>query len=155
MQIPFTTSGNWDHWCVRQVHCSFFCVVLRRNLFSDVSGDPRECQWLHQHLSLAVVRGNAASILACVRVWSNFTCSFSSSCFCCSDHHHCLPLAPVSMCSCCFPNPHSFCKIHLPSVVQCCLVHWLNLLLIAWPMMRVQCGFVFNIAWNLWGIPIF
>jgi len=47
----------------------------------DVSGDPRECQWLHQHLSLAVVKGNAARILACVRVWSNFTCSFSSSCF--------------------------------------------------------------------------
>ena len=36
--------------------------------FVDVSGDPRECQWLHQRLSLAVVRGNAASILACVRV---------------------------------------------------------------------------------------
>jgi len=34
----------------------------------DVSGDPGECQWLHQHLSLAVVKGNAASILACVRV---------------------------------------------------------------------------------------
>ena len=34
----------------------------------DVSGDPRECQWLQQRLSLAVVRGNAASILACVRV---------------------------------------------------------------------------------------
>ena len=34
----------------------------------DVSGDPRECQWLHQRSSLAVVRGNAASILACVRV---------------------------------------------------------------------------------------
>jgi len=32
----------------------------------DVSGDPRECQWLHQRLSLAVVRGNGASILACV-----------------------------------------------------------------------------------------
>ena len=24
--------------------------------FVDVSGDPRECQWLHQHLSLAVAR---------------------------------------------------------------------------------------------------
>jgi len=32
----------------------------------DVSGDPREYQWLHQHLSLAVVRGNATGILACV-----------------------------------------------------------------------------------------
>ena len=37
------------------------------------------------------------------------------------------------------------------TVVQCYLVHWLNTLLIAWPMMRVQRGFVFNIAWNLWG----
>jgi len=36
--------------------------------FVDVSGDPRECQWLHQRLSLAVARGNAASILACVQV---------------------------------------------------------------------------------------
>jgi len=34
----------------------------------DVSGDPRERQRLHQRLSLAVVRGNAASILACVQV---------------------------------------------------------------------------------------
>jgi len=34
----------------------------------------------------------------------------------------------------------------VPSVVQCYLVHWLNILSIAWPMMRVQHGFVFNIA---------
>ena len=41
---------------------------------------------------------------------------------------HCLPLAPVSMCSYCLPNPRSFCKIHFPSLVQCYLVHWLNVL---------------------------
>jgi len=34
----------------------------------------------------------------------------------------------------------------VPSVVQCYLVHWLNILFIAWPMMRVQRGFMFNIA---------
>jgi len=34
----------------------------------DMSGDPRGRQWLHQCLSLAVVRGNAASIFACVQV---------------------------------------------------------------------------------------
>ena len=34
----------------------------------DESGDPREHQWLHQHLSLAMVRGNASSLLACVQV---------------------------------------------------------------------------------------
>jgi len=148
-QLLLTTSGNWDHWCVWQVHCPFFEWSYEKLV--DVFGDPKECQWLHQRLYLTVVRGNAASILACVRVWSNFTCSFSSSCFKRTDHHHCLPLAPVSMCSYCLPNPRSFCKIHFPSVVQCYLVHWLNILSITWPMMRVQHGFVFNIAWNLWG----
>ena len=34
----------------------------------DVSGDPRERQWFQQRLSLAVARGNAANILACVRL---------------------------------------------------------------------------------------
>jgi len=34
----------------------------------DVSGDPREHQWFHLRLSLAVAKGNAASILACVQV---------------------------------------------------------------------------------------
>ena len=36
----------------------------------------------------------------------------------------------------------------VPSVVQCYLVHWSNILSIAWPMMRVQCGFVFNIDYD-------
>jgi len=34
----------------------------------------------------------------------------------------------------------------VPSVVQCYPVHWLNIFSIAWPMMRVQPGFVFNIS---------
>jgi len=34
----------------------------------------------------------------------------------------------------------------VPSVVQRYLVHCLNIFSIAWPMMRVQRGFVFNIA---------
>ena len=65
--------------CVYGKSTAPFLSGLAKKLV-DVSGDPRECQWLHQRLSLAVVRGNAASILACVRVWSNFTCSFPSSC---------------------------------------------------------------------------
>jgi len=36
------------------------------NKLVDILGDPRERQCLHQRLSLAVVRGNTASILACV-----------------------------------------------------------------------------------------
>ena len=39
----------------------------------DISGDPRERQWLHQCLSLAVVRENTASILACVQAWSDLS----------------------------------------------------------------------------------
>jgi len=38
------------------------------NKLVDMSGDPSDRQWFHQRLSLAVVRGNAASILACVQV---------------------------------------------------------------------------------------
>jgi len=37
-------------------------------------------------------------------------------------------------------------EVIVPSVVQCYLVHWLNILSITWPMMRVQRGLVFNIA---------
>jgi len=40
-----------------------------------ISGDPREHQWLHQRLSLAVVKRTTASTLACVQVWSNIICS--------------------------------------------------------------------------------
>jgi len=44
-----------------------FLSYLAKKLV-DISGGPRERQWLHQRLSLAVVRGNIASILACVQV---------------------------------------------------------------------------------------
>jgi len=45
-----------------------FLSCLAKKLI-DISGDPRERQWawLHQRLFLAVVRGNTASILACVQ----------------------------------------------------------------------------------------
>jgi len=38
-----------------------FLSCLAKKLV-DISGDPRKQQWLHQRLSLAVVRGNTASI---------------------------------------------------------------------------------------------
>ena len=43
----------------------------------------------------------------------------------------------------------------VPSVVQCYLVHWLNILSIAWPMIRVQCGFVFRHCLKPLSIKIF
>jgi len=70
-QLLLSTSCNRNHWCVRQVHCPFLSC-LEKNLV-DISGDPRERQWLHQRLSLAVARRNTASILACVQVWSDFS----------------------------------------------------------------------------------
>ena len=51
-------------------------AVLQRNslTFWATPRWDRERQWLHQRLSLAVVRGNATSILACVQVCSDFSC---------------------------------------------------------------------------------
>ena len=49
-----------------------FLSCLAKKLV-DISGDPMEGQWLHQRLSLTMVRGNTASILACVQVWSGFS----------------------------------------------------------------------------------
>ena len=122
------------------------------NKLVDVSGDPRECQWLHQRLSLAVARGNAASILACVQVWSNFTCSFLAAfnvLITITAYH--LPLYQCVAIA--FQILVLSVRFIVPLVVQCyLLVHWLNILSIAWPMMRVQRGFGFNIAWNLWGL---
>jgi len=44
------------------------CLSCLTKKLVDISGDPTEGQWLHQRLSLAVVRGSTASILACVQV---------------------------------------------------------------------------------------
>ena len=62
---------TYNQWQLRPLVCMAGPQPLLNGLAKklvDVSGDPRECQWLHQRLSLAVVRGNAASILACVQV---------------------------------------------------------------------------------------
>jgi len=45
----------------------FFLSWLAKKLVG-ISADSRDRQWLHQRPSLAVVRGNTASILACVQV---------------------------------------------------------------------------------------
>ena len=42
--------------------------------FVDMSSDLKEQQWFPQHLSLAVVKENTASILACAQAWSDFDC---------------------------------------------------------------------------------
>jgi len=49
-----------------QIHCPFLIGLTKKLV--DVSGNPRERQWIQQRLSLAVTKGNAANILACMQV---------------------------------------------------------------------------------------
>ena len=62
-------------WRLGELTASFTLVFLSclEKKLVDISGALRERQWLHQLLSLAVIRGNIASILACVQVWSHFS----------------------------------------------------------------------------------
>jgi len=58
-------------------------ILVSKRLGQSPSWYPREWQWLHQCLSLAMVRGNTASLLACVQVWFDFShlqCSNQCSC---------------------------------------------------------------------------
>ena len=58
---------------ISQWHAKLPVLSCLAKKLIDISGDPREQQWLHQRLSLAVVRGNTTSILACVQFWSDFS----------------------------------------------------------------------------------
>ena len=53
---------------ISQWHAKLPVLSCLAKKLVDISGDPRERQWLHEHLSLAVVRGNTTSILVCVQV---------------------------------------------------------------------------------------
>jgi len=118
-----------------------FWVVLRRNLLmclatpGSASGSIR-----HQRLSLAVARGNTTSILACVQVWSNFPVLFLAAfdVLTTTTAYH-LPLYQDSMNVCV--------AIAFRILI---LILSIRLIVPAWPMLRVQRGFVFNIALNLW-----
>jgi len=53
---------------ISQWHANLSVLICLVKKLVDISGEPREQQWLHQRLSLALVRGNTTSILACVQV---------------------------------------------------------------------------------------
>jgi len=127
-----------------------FLSCLTKKLV-NMSGDPRESQWLQQRLSLAVIRGNTARILACVQLCSDLICSLFG-CFWCTYQNRCLPLAPESMHSHCLPNPHSFCKFHCSFSCAVLLCRLINYLINRTAKMRLQPGVMFLIPWNLWGI---
>jgi len=94
---------------------------------------------------------NAASILACMQVWSGVVCSFFSTFNVLTSIAACnLPL-----CQCTATVFRIFVfsiSFIVPSVVLCYLVHWLTILSVAQLMMRLQRGVIFHIGWNHWGI---
>ena len=153
---------TFNQWQLRPLVCManplpLFWVVFRRSLLmclvtpGSTSGFTSVCPWLWPGLREMLLA------LACVQVWSDFTCFFSGlvaafnvlttitayhfgTCPCINE---CIAIAFwILVLSATFI---------VPSLVQCYLVHWLNIFSIAWSMMRVQHSFVFNIAWNLWG----
>ena len=103
---------------------------------------PREGQGLDLHLSLDVVRGNPASILAGVQVRSNLMywpvslpATYPSACIAIAFWILVLSVSFI-----------------VPSVVKCYFEHWLNILSIAQLMVRLQHSVMFKITWwNLWG----
>ena len=99
----------------------------------------RERQRFHQHLPLTVLRENAASALACVQVWSDFS-------------------YPQRMNQCCWP-PLAFFQwiafrmfaLFASFVVLLCSIislPFLAILTTAWPMMNPQRCETFHFAWN-------
>ena len=145
-ELPLSTSGNWNHWCVWHVHCSFF-------------------EWSYEETCWCVWRPQGAPVAPPASVPG---CGQGK---CCQHWPVCkfdliLPVLFLAA----FNLLTTITAFHLPlyqcvaiafrilvlsvrfivaSVVQCYLVHWLNILSVAWPVLRVQRGFVFNIAWNL------
>ena len=104
-------------------------------------GRPRERQWLHQRLSLAVERGNTLSILTFAQVWSDFShpqcinqCSLFLLVSCLfSMNGHRLPNVRVFCERYCLRYFfHAFCEAH----VQYCFVPLFScpdLVTTAWP----------------------
>ena len=142
-----TTSSKvsaFNLWQLKPLVCMAgapFLSCLARKLV-DMSGDPREWQLFHQGLPLAVLRWNAASILACAQVWSD--CSYSQR----TKQYYCPPLASVSMHSYCSPNVHVLCKFCYP-LAQCYFAQLLTILTTAWHMMKIQCCNVFPLSLKL------
>jgi hypothetical protein len=58
--VAFETSGVWGPSTKK------FLAEVGRQLY-DSTGDPREANYLYQRISIAIARGNAASILASLR----------------------------------------------------------------------------------------
>ena len=59
--VAIETTGTYNKFTQSLPLFSFFSDLVKKPV--DVSGDPREHKWLYQRQSLAVVRGNTASIL--------------------------------------------------------------------------------------------
>jgi len=98
--------GNLSHSCsethCNSVHYPIFQTLWLKWLNIFQSFQKHFSLWpkknSHQCLSLAVVRGNAANILACVQVWSDF--GYSQCCVLTSITACHLPLCCLAICFC-------------------------------------------------------
>jgi len=142
---------TFNQWQLRPLVCmsnplTLFGVVFRRNFLMCLatsgitSGSTRVCPWLWP----------VEMLPAYWPVWKFdlilpvlFLAAFINV-----DHHHCLAYhLPLYQCvAIAFRILVHSVRFIVPSVVQCYLVHWLNIFSIAWPMMTVPRGFLFNIA---------
>ena len=120
------------------------------NKLVDMSGGPRERQWLHQCLSLAEVRGSAASILACVQV-----CHPQ-----CINQCGCPPVVSLQWIaiafrifafSVSFTVFRMFCTFCKTTMQYCFALAFLAIPTTAWPMMETQLCDTTHFAWNSWG----
>jgi len=145
---------TFNQWQLRPLVCMtnpppLFRVVLRRNLLrclvtpGSASGSTSVCPWLWPEEMLSVYWPVCkfdlilpVLFLAAFNVLTTITAYHLPL-------HQCVAIA--------FRILILSVRFNIPSLVQCYLAHWLNMLSIARPMMTVQCGFVFNVAWNLWG----
>jgi len=147
-----TTFNQWQlrplNWCVWQVHCPFFewscketcwCVWWPQGApVAPPPSVPGYGQWKRcQHIGL------------CANLIWHFLVAFNVLTTIAACHlplYQCIAIV--------FRILLLSVRLIVPSVMQCYLVHWLNILSIAQHMMRVQRGVMFHIAWNLCGYNI-
>jgi len=145
-QLPLSTSGNWDHWCVWQVHCPLFECCCKESCWCvwwsqgatvapptpvPVCGQGKRCQHIGLCASL-----NWHDLFHFLVAFNVLTSNTHTACH--------LPL-----CQCiaiAFRILILSVSFIVPSVMQCYLAHWLNILSITQPIMRLQHGAMFYIA---------
>jgi len=125
-QLPLLTSGNWDHWCVWQVHCPLFEWSFEETCW---------CVWWLQGSPVAP----PASVLGCGQgkccqhiglcaslIWF-YLFFFHLAAFNLLTTITAYHLPMYQYVAIAFRILVFSVRFNVPSVVQCYLVHWLHL----------------------------